>query len=46
MSVRDVSDARLKAMGYGKELPMVPNDTDLNRAKNRRLELKVLTISN
>ncbi len=46
MSIRDVSDARLKAMGYGKDLPMVPNDTDLNKAKNRRLELKVLTINN
>lgn len=46
MSIRDVSDSRLKANGYGKEFPIVPNDTDLNRSKNRRLELKVLTINN
>ncbi|MFN0050377.1 MAG: OmpA family protein [Cytophagales bacterium] len=46
MSIRDVSDARLKGNGYGKEFPIVPNDTEQNRSKNRRLELKVLTISN
>lgn len=45
MIARNVEEARLKPIGYGKDFPIVPNDTDLNRAKNRRLELKVLTIN-
>lgn len=43
MSARQISPTRLKAVGYGKAFPMVPNDTEENRAKNRRLELKVLS---
>lgn len=45
MMVRSVPESRLKAVGYGKEFPMVPNDTEANRAKNRRLELKVISIN-
>ncbi|MCB0400988.1 MAG: OmpA family protein [Flavobacteriales bacterium] len=33
---------RLTAVGYGKTKPEVPNDTDENRAINRRVEFKVL----
>ena len=36
--------ARLKHVGYGKERPVVPNDSDENRAINRRVELRVLKI--
>lgn len=32
--------ARLTSHGYGDTQPVVPNDTDANRAKNRRVELK------
>ena len=29
-------------MGYGKRKPLVPNDSDEQRAINRRVEIKVL----
>ena len=34
--------ARLKHVGYGKARPVVPNDSEENRAINRRVELRVL----
>lgn len=34
--------SRLKARGYGELQPVVPNDTDENRAYNRRVEFRVL----
>jgi len=36
--------SRFIAKGYGEEQPLVPNDSDENRAKNRRVELKVLSV--
>jgi outer membrane protein OmpA-like peptidoglycan-associated protein len=33
---------RLDAVGYGDERPMVPNDSDENRQKNRRIEAREL----
>jgi OOP family OmpA-OmpF porin len=33
-----VSPKRLSAVGYGESQPLVPNDNDENRAKNRRIE--------
>lgn len=35
-----VAAARLTTHGYGDTVPLVPNTTDANRAKNRRVELK------
>lgn len=35
-----VSASRLSARGYGDKVPLVKNDSDDNRAKNRRVELK------
>ena len=35
---------RLSYKGYGKEKPVVPNDTEENRAKNRRTEILILEI--
>lgn len=35
-----VDASRLSARGYGDAVPLVPNTTDENRAKNRRTELK------
>ena len=34
----EVDPARLTATGYGELLPLVPNDTPENRARNRRVE--------
>lgn len=45
MAARNVAEERCKPVGYGKDMPIVPNDTEANRAKNRRLELKVLSIN-
>ncbi|MGA9795688.1 MAG: OmpA family protein [Rhizomicrobium sp.] len=35
-----VAASRLTSRGYGYTVPLVPNTTDENRAKNRRVELK------
>ena len=34
-----VDPSRLKAKGYGESMPVAPNDTDENKAMNRRVEL-------
>lgn len=37
-----IDASRLTAKGYGETTPQVPNDSDVNRAKNRRIEFKLL----
>jgi OOP family OmpA-OmpF porin len=37
-----VATARVEAAGYGDTRPIAPNDSDANRAKNRRIEFKVV----
>jgi len=39
---KGVASSRLTAVGYGETKPLVPNDTDENKAKNRRTEFKVV----
>ena len=39
-----VDKNRLVTRGYGESEPVVPNDSDANRAKNRRVVLKILGI--
>lgn len=41
---KGVVKERLTAKGYGKIQPSVPNDSDENRAKNRRVEFKVMQL--
>jgi OOP family OmpA-OmpF porin len=42
VTIYGVDRARLQANGYGDSKPVAPNDTDQNRAKNRRVELRKL----
>jgi OmpA-OmpF porin, OOP family len=39
---RGIAAARVEALGYGDTRPIAPNDTEVNRAKNRRIEFRVL----
>jgi outer membrane protein OmpA-like peptidoglycan-associated protein len=39
---KGIDENRLSFMGYGKERPVAPNDTEVNRAKNRRTEILIL----
>ncbi|MEM9024520.1 MAG: OmpA family protein, partial [Bacteroidota bacterium] len=39
-----IEAARLAYKGYGESEPEVPNDSDANRAQNRRTEIKILKL--
>jgi outer membrane protein OmpA-like peptidoglycan-associated protein len=39
---RGIKPERLYAVGYGETLPLAPNTTKANKAKNRRIEFKIL----
>ncbi len=39
---RGISESRLRTRGYGETKPLAPNDTEENRAKNRRTEFTIL----
>jgi outer membrane protein OmpA-like peptidoglycan-associated protein len=39
-----IQTGRFTSQGYGEKLPKVPNNTDENRAVNRRVELKIISI--
>lgn len=43
--VHGISKERFKAKGYGQEYPLVPDNTKENKAKNRRVEFKILKIN-
>jgi outer membrane protein OmpA-like peptidoglycan-associated protein len=38
----EVQGSRLSAKGYGRDRPLVPNVSDVNRARNRRVQLIIL----
>ncbi len=36
-----IDEGRIDIIGYGSSKPIAPNDTEANRAKNRRVEMKI-----
>jgi outer membrane protein OmpA-like peptidoglycan-associated protein len=45
LSMRGVSAARLRTLGLGETQPVDTNDTEAGRARNRRVEIKIVPIS-
>ena len=41
----EIQNTRIASVGYGETRPIAPNDTDENRARNRRVELKITAIN-
>lgn len=41
---KGIDDKRIKTEGYGPSQPVAPNDTEENRARNRRVEVEILDI--
>ena len=42
---RGISDARIRSQGFGATMPVASNDTAQGRAQNRRVEIKIVPIS-
>ena len=42
LTAQGIESSRVEAKGYGKRKPLVPNDSEENRALNRRVEFKVI----
>jgi len=40
----NIKPERLSALGYGEHRPLYPNDTEENRARNRRIEINIVRI--
>jgi OOP family OmpA-OmpF porin len=40
---RGVPSARIDTHGYGDTKPLGPNDTEANKSKNRRVEIKIIS---
>ena len=40
LTAKGISKARIRSSGYGDTHPVAPNNTEANRAKNRRIEFK------
>jgi len=38
---KNIADDRVIAVGYGPDRPAAPNDTEVNRARNRRVEMRL-----
>ncbi|HMO68175.1 MAG TPA: OmpA family protein [Novosphingobium sp.] len=45
LTMRGVSAARLRTMGFGETQPVASNATEEGRARNRRVEIKIIPIS-
>ena len=42
LTTNEIGKNHLQSKGYGKSQPLVPNTSDENRAKNRRVEIKII----
>jgi OmpA-OmpF porin, OOP family len=42
LTKKGIDDFRIVAIGFGAEIPVAPNDTEENKVKNRRVEMKIL----
>lgn len=42
---RGVSAARVRSQGFGETMPIATNDTEEGRAKNRRVEIKIMPVT-
>ena len=45
LSTRGVASARLGVRGYGESAPIASNETEMGRAQNRRVEIKVVPVT-
>jgi outer membrane protein OmpA-like peptidoglycan-associated protein len=45
LATRGVSAARIRSQGFGETMPVDSNDTDAGRTRNRRVEIKIVPIS-
>ncbi len=41
---KGIDESRIVSVGYGPDRPVAPNDTEANRARNRRAEMRVLKL--
>jgi len=45
LSVQGVSSARVRSQGFGETMPVADNATDEGRRKNRRVEIKIVPVT-
>lgn len=45
LSMQGVAPARIRSQGYGETMPVADNSTDEGRRKNRRVEIKIVPVS-
>ena len=45
LSMQGVAPARIRSQGYGESMPVADNATDEGRRKNRRVEIKIVPVS-
>ncbi len=41
LASKGIDDGRITIKGFGPDMPIAPNDNEANRAKNRRVEMKI-----
>lgn len=41
LASKGIDDGRITIKGFGPDMPIAPNDSETNRAKNRRVEMKI-----